>query len=308
MKPSRWSIAVLASRETPEMLCATVAALVVACRGTPSTIDVIVNGNRALADGMLTELPQPTGALVRLWFVALGDKSHAWNTYLESIAPAGDVVFFVDGYAQVAPDSLRAIEQGLANHPEAWAATGVPTKGRSARKLRTRMLATGGIHGNLYALRGSTAALLKARGFRYPLGMYRSDPLLGAVVCFNADPASNSWDDKRLLVVAGATWIHEPLRWYRWSALSTQWKRMQRQAQGTLENAAVRQHLAVDKRRPETLPRTVTELVANWIATRPLDAAKLLRHPLNRRAAEKLTLPRDWSLAEVSPELLRVFN
>ena len=306
MNTRRWSVAIFTARETPETLAETIAAAEVACADVPSTIDIIVNGNRVLAETIAASLERGplSGPRLRVWFIALGDKSHAWNQYIETIAPESDVAFFIDGYARLVPDSLRSIEQVFADQPEAWAASGVPTVGRSAKRLRGRMQSEGGIHGNLYALRGSVLAMLKARGFRYPLGMYRNDPLLGAVVCFSADPGAHRWNAKRLAVVPAATWTNETLRWTRWSSVVTQWKRMQRQAQGALENAAVRQHLALDRLSPESLPRTAAELVARWRATHPDEALALLRHPLRRHAARQLALRRDWSLAEHAPQIL----
>ena len=305
MKDQSWSVAIFTSRETPELLAAAITAAEIACAGVPSTIDVIVNGNRALADAITATIGHSASSTLRIWFIALADKSHAWNQYVETIAPACDVSFFIDGYARLAADSLRLIARTLAENSEAWAASGVPTVGRSAKHLRGRMQSEGGIHGNLYALRGSTLALLKAKGFRFPLGMYRNDPLLGAVVCFSGDPGAHRWNAKRLAVVPAATWTNDTLRLTRWSSIVTQWKRVQRQAQGVLENAAVRQHLALDRLLPETLPRTAAELVARWRAAHPDEARALLRHPLRRRAARELALRRDWSLAKRAPELLR---
>lgn len=306
MNTRRWSVAIFTARETPEVLAETVAAAAVACADVPSTIDIIVNGNRALAQTMAARLEgaRLSGPRLRVWFIALADKSHAWNQYLETIAPESDVVFFVDGYACLAPDSLRLIENAFADQPEAWAASGVPTVGRSAKRLRGRMQTEGGMHGNLYALRGSVVALLRSRVVRLPLAIYRNDSLLGAIMCFSADPGAHRWNAKRIAIVTAATWTNETLHWARWSSVVAQWKRIQRQAQGVLEIAAVRQHLALDRLPPESLPRTAAELVARWRAAHPDEALALLRHPLRRRAARQLALPRDWSLAERAPELL----
>ena len=307
MSARRWSIAIFTARETPATLAETIAAVGVACAEVPSTIDIVVNGNRALAEIMAARLDRfdcsPRSRL-RVWFVALGDKAHAWNQYIETIVPDGETVFFVDGYARLAPDSLRLIDDALDENAEAWAASGVPTVGRSARRLRERMQIEGGIHGNLYALRGSVVARLRSRGFRLPLAIYRNDSLLGAVVCFSADPKAHRWNPQRIAVVPGATWSNETLCWTRWSSVVTQWKRMLRQAQGALENAAVRQHLAHDRLPPESLPANTRELIERWRAAHPDDARALLRHPLRRQAARKLAEPRDWSDCAVPAELL----
>lgn len=304
MKPCGWAIAIFTARETPETLAETIAAVEVACAGVPTTIDIVVNGNRILAETIAATIERSADSSLRVWSVALADKALAWNQYIETIAPVSDLAFFVDGYVRIAPDSLRLIDDALASDSEAWAASGMPMVGRSAKRLRGRMQTEGGLHGNFYALRGSVVALLRSRGVRLPLAIYRNDSLLGAIMCFSADPSAHGWNAKRIAIVASASWTNETLRWTRWSSIVTQWKRVQRQAQGVLENAAVRQHLALDRLLPETLPRTAAELVARWRAAHPDEALALLRHPLRRRAARELALRRDWSLAERAPELL----
>ena len=48
-----------------------------------------------------------------------------------------------------------------------------------------------------------------------------------------------------------------------------------------LENRAVRQHLAVERRKPEALPRTAHTLVMDWVEQHPGEARALFRrHPL----------------------------
>lgn len=143
------------------------------------------------------------------------------------------------------------------------------------------MLRVGGIHGNLYAVKGPALAQLKARRFRMPLGLYRTDALIGAVLCFNLDPSANEWSTHRIRVCEDASWAIDPLRWWRPSDLTTQWRRMLRQAQGELENRAIRQFFAIDRRRPEDLPGFADQLILDW-ATRFPDHAKrlFLRQPL----------------------------
>ena len=71
-------------------------------------------------------------------------------------------------------------------------------------------------------------------------------------------------------------------------------RRRERQAQGMLENAAVRDHLAVRKQRPETLPATVEALLASGPRT-PLGEPGVVDRWLMRNALRAVTTPRDWS-------------
>src|SRR5690606_36077647 len=84
-----WSVAVFSSRESVSHLQKVVAACELACRERSAIIDVIVNGNALLAAEFRQSLVSPanpsSAATVRVWHVALGDKSHAWNTYIHEI-------------------------------------------------------------------------------------------------------------------------------------------------------------------------------------------------------------------------------
>lgn len=314
-----WTVAIFAARETVPTLGSCLQAALVSCAGRRAVIDVLVNGSQALADQFsehVDELKrnrsmrQPEGnASVRVWFIPFGDKAHAWNVYLHTIWPGGDVGFFVDGYVQVRPDALNLLDDGLKAGTGVLGATGIPTSGRSAATLAKQMLTEGGMHGNLHAIRGSTLADLKETGFRLPLGLYRTDSLIGAVLMFQLDPARNDWDPKRIVVHPQATWHVAPASLWTPKDLSAQYKRKLRQAQGVLENRAVRQHLAIAKRNPALLPRTANELVHCWLADHPEQARKtFFSQPLTAYAAWKLRDHRDWSASGLPPVLARSFH
>lgn len=304
---TNWSVAIFTSRENVAILSATINAALVACTCAEQvTVDVVVNGNRELAEQavlLANECPA-TGAKLRLriWYVALGDKSHAWNEYVHHIWPESDLAFFVDGYTQVFPDALSLIAAAMKSAPQAMAGTGVPTMGLSARSAASRMRREPGIYGNLYAVRGDVMKILRSKGFHLLLGMYRTDSLLNASICFGLNPARFQWDSSRVVVEWRASWSFRPLRFWRLADIRSYIKRIMRQAQGVIITEAVKQHLAVERRPPEMLPKTVTELVQQWLASRSRGADFLLRfHPLYRIALRRLLEPRDWSLADTIP-------
>jgi hypothetical protein len=304
----QWSIAILSSRETPNVLAAAIRAAAQAASDSISLIDVVVNGNEGLASLSSHWVMNGRGAAwphIRVWHTSTGDKANAWNQYVHAIWPGSTVAFFVDGYAGVKLDVFRLLSEGLGRDQHALAAAAVPTEGRSAKRLRTIMLRDGGMHGNLYAVRGNTLAILRERGFRLPLGIYRTDPALGAVIAFGLDPAGNQWDPRRVLVHPQATWSiltesPNPLH-----AVRGMWARIMRQAQGDLENAALRDHFSIRKCRPESLPRTSYDLVRSWMTANPNDSTRIFhRNWLTYLAWRKLRTPRDWSQAENTPRLL----
>jgi hypothetical protein len=305
-----WSVAIFSSRETIQTLMSTIDAVLKAANDVATVVDVMINGNRGLADeaGRRIETLQPVGRpqkLIRVWHIQVGDKAHAWNQYVHDILPPSDVAFFVDGYAQVMPDALKLISDGFKDAPKAFAASGVPTIGRSAGTQTEIMLREGGIHGSLYAVRGDFVGQLRSINFRLPLGIYRTDPVLGAAICFTLDPARNDWESARIFVHPRATWKIRPLSFLSLADVRSHFKKIMRQAQGALENLAVRQHLAIEKKTPQSLPRTSAELIEAWIAANPAMAFKaMLKNPLCLIAARRIRRVRDWSEASVPARLV----
>lgn len=304
------ALAVFSSRENIDTLCETVQAALMASAGVVDHVDVLVNGNPALAEQMAaraTGMRLPEAPLrLRVWFIPMGDKSHTWNEYVERLLPPGRAGVFVDGYAAVEPQSLQRLLAGLARHPDALAATGVPTVGWGARRDARQMREHGGIHGNLYALSAAALAQLRALRFRLPLGLYRTDPTLGAALNFGLDLGPREWRPmERVHVCADVHWRMRSLRWWHPEDLKTHFRRVARQAQGDLENAAVRHRFYLRREEFGALPRTAAELVSSWAAEAPAEFNALLgRHRHAREAYERMMAPRDWSAAAKAPQKL----
>lgn len=306
------TVAIFSSREDLQTLLRTIEATKHAVKCAQACVDVVVNGNRTLADALRVALEAPsapesdtTGRTLRVWFVTMGDKAHAWNEYTRRIWPRSQLAFFVDGMARPHAGAFEAIASGVAGNTEAWGATAVPTHGMSARSMRKMLRTEGGIMGNLYAVRGDTLQQLVDSGFGLPRGIYRTDPLLAAALCFSLDPANNTWNPKRIHVEWAASWDYDALKWWRVGDLLTHFRRVQRQQQGVLETAAIKQWLAVEKKSPFALPETAAELVSSWMARHADDANKLLTgHAGCRKALDSLLAPRDWSAISIAPLML----
>jgi hypothetical protein len=285
-----------------------VRAAIAACTGRQATIDVLINGNPELAahfaDGA-TGIA--TGACtLRIWSIAAPDKAHTWNEYVHRIWDGGHTTFFIDGYARVKPDALDAIERRLSSSPNALAASGVPSCGRSARKLREQMLTKGGIHGNLYALKHDSMQALRAAHFRLPLGLYRTDPMLSGALSYRLDPANNQWKRGTVVVVGEATWDVDGISELTYKNIVSFFKRRLRQAYGVLESRALREHMTIKRLAPQHLPATAQDMINHWLSAQPKQALSLfLRRPSCLYAARQLRAPRDWSKAQVAPVLVR---
>jgi hypothetical protein len=272
-----------------QTLGALVAALPSSC-----CIDLLVNGNPAAAEALAHQLPQSglrrQGLQLRVWSIALADKSNAWNEYVHRIWPGAEHTFFVDGYARVQPDALQALQRTLRGQPEALAATGVPTEGPSAPLITRHLLEGHGLHGNLFALRASAVKRIRAQALRLPLGLYRSDSTIAAAISFGLDPVQHTWDARRFVAVCTqATWNVNPGPLFSWGQLQLRVRRRLRQAQGDLENWAVRFHWQIERRGIGSLDGTVEELVSNWAKDDPVGfRQRLSRHPLRRLAWKRL--------------------
>lgn len=302
-----WQIAVFAARESVATLVDVAQAIAAACADHAARIDILVNGNRQLAQALAKHFKgAPNSAVggVRLcvWFIELGDKAQAWNVFVHRLYQGSGLAFFIDGYARPETNALNELALALSDDGHALAATGVPSCGRSADKLSKVMQESGGIHGNLFALTSRAMDQIRRRGFRLPLGLYRTDALIGAAVNFGFDSATNDWDPSRIRVQPSATWQFNTLRWWRLGDLKTHLKRMKRQAQGELENLAVRDHLARRRQSPETLPTTASDLVLQWWQSDQRPAWRvILRHPAWLLAIRRLREIRDWTHADLAP-------
>lgn len=307
-RAAEWSVAVFSSRERADVLDATVRAALRASAGRSAVVDVLVNGNARLAREVRTRLDEHgerSNANVRIWFITLADKAHTFNEYIHRLWPGSAVAYFIDGYARPRAQSLDAIARALDADPFPLGATGIPTVGRSARSLRAAMLDHGGIHGNLYALRGGVIDEIRASGCRLPLGIYKTDPMVGAWLAFGLDPALNDWDLRRVKVVPEASWDFDPLSIWRASDLATHAQRWMRQQQGWIENNAIHDFLAIRRLHPRALPKTIAELVSAWLEVNRADVRRhFLRYPLSRFMLARFRPGRDWSLAAIPPRLV----
>lgn len=266
-----WAVCIFSSREDSATLISTLLTCCNACLGKRSIIDIVINGNADLVDDIKNELKAKEYVnnellMIRLWAIEESDKANAFNQYFHKIWPNSNLVFFVDGYVQPWPDSFSSIEKELLSADKALAATGVPTSGRSAAALRREMLSDGGIHGNLFALTKSAILKIREINFNLPLGVYRTDPIIGAALAFNFDPKNNSWNIKdRILVVSKASWNLPKKNNSIIKEVMIFCKRRIRQEKGKLENFAIKEQFTVFKNSPSDLPRNVNILISDWI-------------------------------------------
>lgn len=307
-----WIVVVFACRESLASLKATLDAArqaAVHCMH----IHILVNGNPKLATNLTAALrsqaslnpPSPAAPNLTVWSIPLGDKANAWNQYIHHISADESVAFFVDGYARLNSDAIQLLGTAVEANALAIGGTGVPTTGRSAKALRQNLIDNTGYHGSFCCLKGSTVRQMRAQNIRLPVGLYRTDGLMGAILCYALDPGCNVWDDHRIHVQPDASWQTDRLRWWRFNDVQIHLKRYVRQARGRLEVAAFSDHLAKQRHSPATLPDTARELVLNWVAQYPVEARTLVRcSPLVRQALQALRVNSEMKLSLCQPALI----
>ena len=302
------SIAIFSSRETVSALTATIAAAIVASPKT-ATIDVVVNGNTELANEIASKYKQEgrtEGVKIRIWEIALGDKANSWNQHIHYIWNGSSLCFYIDGYVRLDLNSIKSLTKTMEMQPDALGGSGMPSVGRSAKLLRQQMRLEGGFHGNLCCIRGTVMSKFRDRGIFLPLGLYRTDSCIAAILGFGLDPTKNRWNLRKFIAVdEEATWVTDQKVWWSYSDIMSSIKRLRRQAQGALENNAIRNHFALRNQLPESLPSTVSQLIIKWVESCPDEAKIILGSDfLVRQSLKNLHVPRDWSATGVPPLLL----
>jgi hypothetical protein len=261
-----WSAVVFARNEAASIgRC--VQALAEAGHGHPLHVTILLNGTSDDSAARATSALRATGQAGAIYTIAEPDKSNAVNQFLHRLRPQAGTYFFVDGYAAVAPDALRRLDQALRDHPAALAAAAVPSSGRSAARLRAAMIRAPGLHGSLFALRGSFVERIKAMGLRLPRRLYRGDGLIGSFVLHDLDATAGGWVPERIVVAADATWHAPGLRPWHWGDLRRHARRLVQQGRGRLQNAAL-----IDAIYPAGfagLPEDADARTLQWIAADP---------------------------------------
>lgn len=285
---NKWAIVVFAARETVDVLLQSVQAARMAGQGR-AQIDVLVNGHPSLASELAARMAavpaMAGGPQVNIWSIAMGDKANAWNQYIHTIWSGQPLVFFLDGYVRLHPDAVTLLGDAMTANTGLFGGTGMPSTGPSAKTIRASMAEHGGFHGNFCCITGKVIAQLRQRRIALPLGLYRVDSLMGALLCFGLDPVNNEWDRHRILVHPTATWQTDPKYWWHPADVKATLKRVFRQSRGTLENEAVKHHFLVRKLSPEQLPATAPALVLGWAECCPTQVNALYwRNPLVIRA------------------------
>lgn len=281
------NLVIFSSREDVSTIARTISS---ALKSVPigSIIDVIVNGNKQLAEQIDLWAMRNIEAVdeLNIYHIPFADKGNAWNQHIHNIWQQNMNAIYIDGYVLVSRDAICALTRTLECDANALGTSGVPTVGSSAKLLNHRMREEGGFHGNLCAIKSKTLEQFRKRGIFIPIGMYRVDSIMGAFLSFNLDNINCTWNPHKYIpLTLTASWECEKKKWYKLKDVVAWIKRKSRQAQGDFENSAVKYHLTRLKCSFEELPSDVRGLVNTWLDSCPEEVLSLRRSSSRHKKA-----------------------
>ncbi len=298
-----WSAAIFGRNEAAT-IGACIEALARAGQGKALHVTLMLNGTTDESHHEAGLALRRCGLRGRIFFIAEGDKANAFNHFIQHLRPTAETYFFVDAYACVQPDALHLLDQALARTPQAQAAAAVPCTGRSAARLRAEMIRDPGLHGSLFALRGSFVQRLATLGVALPVGLYRGDGLIGSLVLHDLDAVHGGWDGSRIVVEPRASWAAPSLKPWRWRDVRRHWHRLIQQGRGRLQWAAIREILYPHGF--QALPQDADACVLQWLHQRRGRAPRMWRDPFAVLALARMR--RAASRQSLAPRLLSEWN
>lgn len=195
---------------------------------------------------------------LKLHIFELGGKARSWNRLLFNELPDFHAVHvFVDGDAEVAPGSIRALAASLAADPQANAAAAMPMNGRKVAAYRKQLRQEHGLFGDLYALRGTFLARMKAASIRLPDDVIGDDGLVCALAKTDLTDES-CWDDQRVAVCETAGFFCAPVSLWSPSSWQMQFRRMINYSVRHFQNVLITQLMRA--KGPTLLPRQLSVL------------------------------------------------
>jgi len=302
------ALVIFTARESILTLIQTLLAAIIATDDM-TTIHVLVNRNQRLKNDLLewygvnADIKKCTR--LKIWFIKAKGKAHAWNQYHYFLWKAEDLVFFIDGYTRLQPNAIRILGDTIQRSPAALGGSGLPDTVVKHSKRVQALIRKGAFQGNLCCLKGSAIRKLKDHKFFFPLGLYRVDGLMGAVLHWRLDFTQLKWDNANIVTCPNAIWNKSVKRWWHPKDLLEKVQQILRQNQGMLENIAITDHFVNRKMVPSQLPGTASELILDWIMRHPKDFYSILwRYPLVWFVRRSIKKPFDWADASVPPEPL----
>ena len=128
--PWDWNVAVFCRNERWSIVSC-IESIADASRDRRTLITLIVNGSSDDSAELALEAAQRRGAPIAVFTIPYGDKANAINRFFHELREPARYYFFIDAYAKIGANSMAVMESLLAERPDAMAATGVASNGRT---------------------------------------------------------------------------------------------------------------------------------------------------------------------------------
>jgi glycosyltransferase involved in cell wall biosynthesis len=244
-------------------------------------IHVVVNGT---AD-RTAAIARSFGPRIVVHDYALGGKSRSWNRFVfDELPEFAGVHIFADGDAVIAPGSIAALRAALVQNPLANAASGIPLNGRRAQFYQSQMHADHGLFGDLYAVRGSFLARMKAANIRLPDDLIGDDGLIGSLAKTDLKPETQ-WQDTRVIVCTEAGFYCEPASFTRLSTWKMQYARQINYSVRHFQNRIITDIMRAQG--PSALPAKLAPYYAGYLRSFTPRRA-LSQYWFDRRALQRM--------------------
>lgn len=222
-------------------------------------VHVVVNGS---TDRTAEVARQFRGRPVLVHEFVEGGKSRSWNRFLfDTLDAFADMHVFVDGDAEVVPGSIAALVSTLTGDDRANLASALPRNGWNGPAYRAQMRREHGVFGDLYAIKGTFLARMKARSIRLPDDLIGDDGLIAAMAKTDLENES-CWDDARVAVCEGAGFLCEPVQLSRWRTVKMQHRRMINYSVRFFQNLIISEIMRAEG--PAALPRSFASIYPSY--------------------------------------------
>ena len=304
--PWDWQISVVCQNEAAR-IGACLSSIRQAIGSRRALVTLNLNGSTDDSDVVAQRTAHECGLLLQVYRTQTADKSNALNQFIYKLRQPARMYVFVDGYVRIGADALEGLDQCLATHPYAMAATGVALNGRTMRLATEKTLEEGGVlHGQLHALRPEFLDRMVRQNIHLPLGTYYGDGLMGALVNHNLDALGQAWDTRRIVGVGDATYEISALSMFRPRDVRRQLRRKVRQMRGKLQNQAMKE--IIYRHGFAALPGNADDLVRDHISEHAAPAVSLIDRPFMALALRQIRGAREFDPAGLVPRCVNLLD
>lgn len=205
-----WSVCIFAHNEE-RLLPQCLKALDAAAAGGEYVVHIMENGSSDQTASVARTFAA-ADPRINAHHLSLGDKSNAWNEYVHRVAGDAEMHVFIDGDVRPSANSFKALNEAFQASPQSYAAAALPATGRSRKSWAARLFLNSYLSGNLYAVRGTAARLIRERNIRLPIGSVGEDGILSYLMLTDLKGGRDDSHKERIAVATDAFFEFDSLQ------------------------------------------------------------------------------------------------